>query len=205
MEKDGLVLDDDIKDEALKSIDAIKAVFASANMLSLQTDQVRSILTGANGAVLKMLSINVRQQVSYPLLSAGSRSEILKEVVQLKEWLEGQQTEEKDFVRQSLIEGLDGFVFRLERLEWLGHGYALEGLKNVVEAYLSLQGARFADENGAELQDAILAKTKASVGRVLGIFDVAKDGMDRADWALRAYGAISALVDGSETVAGLLK
>ena len=202
---DELSIDDDIKSEALKSIGSIKQVFTNANLLSRTTDQVRPILTGGNGAVLKMLSINVRQQVSYPLLNEESRSEILEEVTQLREWLTSQQTQEKDFIRQSLIDGLDGFIFRLERLEWLGHGYALEGLKNVIEAYLSLQGARVADNNGAELQDAILAKTQACVGRVLGIFDIAKTGTERADWALKAYGAVSALVDGSETVVGLLK
>lgn len=200
-----LTMDEDLKDDALRSVGDIRRVFSDPNILSQRASQIRGRITGANATVLKMLSTMIRAKVSYPLLSEEDREEILAEVRTLRDWLSEVQSDEKDFVRQALIEGLDAFIFRLERLEWLGHGYVLDGLKRVIQAYLSVQGARYSDASGAELQDAILAKAQGSIVRVLKVFDLAKDNADRADWALRAYGAVAALADGSTTVTALLK
>lgn len=200
-----LPLDDDIKQDAMDSISEIKSVFSSPDFMTMATGQVKPRLSGSNSTVLKMLSMMIREKVSYPLLSEEERTQIVEEVLQLRDWLVEIESEEKDFIRRSLIEGLESFLFRIERLNWLGHGYALDGLREVIKAYLSLQGAQFVDPSGAELQDAILARAKASILRVLGVFDLAKENLDRADWALKAYGAVSALADGSATVAGLLK
>ena len=200
-----LPMDDDTRADALSSIRDIRAVFNDPSILGQQNAQIRGRITGSNATVLKMLSMMIREKVSYPLLTEEQRDEILRETNDLREWLSDIQSEEKDFVRQALIEGLDSFIFRLERLEWLGHGYILDGLKEVIHAYLSVQGARVSDEGGAELQDAILARSKGAITRVLQVFDLAKENVDRADWALRAYGAVSALADGSTTVTALIK
>ena len=200
-----LPLDEDVKQDAMESIAVIRSVFSDPNVLSQTTTQIRPRITGSNATVLKMLSMMIREKVSYPLLDNEQREEVLKEVSALREWLAEVQSDEKDFIRAALIEGLDNFSFRMERLAWFGHGYALDGLKEVIRAYLSLQGAQAIDPSGSELQDAILAKGKATILRVLQTFDLAKDNADRADWALRAYGAVSALADGSSTVTGLLK
>lgn len=200
-----LPLDEDVKKDALNSIGVIKSVFQDPSVLNTTSAQVRPKISGSNTTVLKMLSIMIRENVSYPLLTEEGKSEIIAEVTKLRDWLAKLETDEKDFIRAALIEGLDTFLFRIERLSWFGHGYTIGGLKEVIRAYLSLQGARVVDANGAELQDAILAKAKATLVRILQIFDVAKDNVDRADWALRAYGAVSALSDGSSTVAGLLQ
>ena len=199
-----LPIDEDVRKDALQSVSDIRAVFNDPNVLAQQNAQIRARITGSNATVLKMLSMMIREQVSYPLLSKEDRDEILNEVKTLRDWLSEIQSEEKDFVRQALIEGLDSFIFRLQRLEWLGHGFVLDGLRGVIQAYLSVQGARFANDSGAELQDAILAKAQGSIVRVLKVFDLTKDNTDRADWALRAYGAVSALADGSTSVTALL-
>lgn len=199
-----LPMDEDLRQDALRSVSNIRSVFASSGILDQYNNEIKNTITGSNATVLKMLSMVIREQVSYPLLDSEARQAVLEECVTLQNWLTDLQSEDRDFIRQALIEGLDSFIFRLERLEWLGHGFVLDGLKEVIQAYLSVQGARVVDDSGAELQDAILAKTKASIFRVLKAFDLAKDTSERADWALRAYGAVAALADGSTTVVALL-
>lgn len=199
-----LPMDEDIRQDALNSVTNIKSVFSSQQILNQSNKDIRNAISGSNATVLKMLSMMIRERVSYPLLDHETRQEVLDECTTLRNWLSDLQSEDRDFIRQALIEGLDSFIFRLERLEWLGHGFVLDGLKEVIHAYLSIQGARAADDRGNELQDAILAKTKASICRVLKAFDLAKDTSERADWALRAYGAVAALADGSTTVVALL-
>lgn len=199
-----LPLDEDVRWDALESVEAIKKVFSDPHILNQNCANIRPVITGANATVLKMLSAQIRERVSYPLLSEDDREEVLKEITELRGWLAELQSDHQDFIRQALIEGLDGLIFRMERLQWFGHGYALDGLKEVLQAYLSLQGAQLGTQDGDELQRAILAKARGTLIRVLSIFDLAKDHSDRADWALRAYGAVSAIADGSGTIAGLL-
>jgi hypothetical protein len=199
-----LPMDEDIREDALRSVADIKSVFSNSQILSQSNGDIRKRLTGSNATVLKMLSMMIREKISYPLLDRETRTEVLRDCSELRNWLVEVQSDEKDFVRQALIEGLESFIFRLERLEWLGHGFVLDGLKSVIHAYLSVQGARSIDDGGAELQDAILAKAKSVIVRALTAFDLVKDNAERADWALRAYGAVSALADGSATVTALL-
>lgn len=69
---------------------------------------------------------------------------------------------------------------------------------------MALEGAVSLGGDGAELQKAILAKCAASIHRAMKVFDIVKENSDRADWALKAYGAVSAVADGSATISGLL-
>ncbi len=203
-EINALALDDDIRADALRSLKIMEGAFTNKSFLNQNTGNVRPLIVGANPTILKMLSPQIRDRISYHLFTAEERSEILGEVRELIGWLENVQSEEKDFVREALIHGLKDFEFRLDRLEWFGTGYSIDSLRAVIHAYMALEGAGIQSENGQELMDAILAKTKAFMLKVLNTIDVAKDTTERADWALRAYGAISALSDGSSTVAGLL-
>ena len=199
-----LPLDQDVMEDAIRSLKAIRAVFANPKVLDQDINQLRMTVSGANSTVLKMLSSQIRENVSYHKLTKEEREEILQDVNDLFGWLIDLQSDEKSFIRQALIDGLARFIFRLERLEWVGSGYVLEGLRDVIQAYLALEGANIVDDGGDELQKAILSKCKATVVRTLSVLDIVKEQTDRADWALRAYGAVSALADGSTTVTALL-
>lgn len=199
-----LPLDDDVMDDAIKSLRSIKSVFSNPKLLDQNTNQLRNIITGANATVLKMLSRQIRENVSYHKITSEERDAILADVNDLYGWLADIQSDHMDFIRQALMEGLAGFLFRLERLEWLGSGYVLEGLRDVIHAYMALEGANIPNDGGDELQKAILVKCKAVVVKTLSTLDIARDQTDRADWALRAYGAVSAIADGSSTVTALL-
>ena len=84
---------------------------------------------------IKTLSYQIRQKVSYPKLDEDDRKELLAVVSELIEWLKEHQLKEQDFIRQAIVEGLEQFRFRLERFEWLGWGYTLGSLRDVVAAY----------------------------------------------------------------------
>ncbi|GAA0654256.1 hypothetical protein GCM10009424_35110 [Sphingomonas ursincola] len=198
-----LDLDDDIKDDALRSIATMRSVFSSKSMLSQTTEQTNPRITGANATVLKMLSAQVRKRVFWHKLSNEERDSVLHDVDTLVSWLSDFQTEEKDFIRQALIDGLKEFRFRLERLHWFGSGYPIESLREVIHAYLALEGARSLSGED-EISSAILKRTSGFLKKIFDIIDVAKDNTERADWILRAYGAVSALSDGTATISGLL-
>ena len=199
-----LTLDDDIKNDALDSIHSMRSVFASKEMFKQKTMQIESRITGSNATVLKMLSGLIRERFCYHRLETHEQDLIISEVSELTVWLNKIQSEEKDFIRQAIIDGLTEFEFRLKRLHWFGSGYPIESLRDIIHAYLALEGAKGLSENGKELSDAILLKTKLFLKKVLEIVELAKDNTERADWMLRAYGAVSALNDGAVTISGLL-
>ena len=199
-----LPLDDDLKEDALESIDAIRAVFRGEHLLKYTSQDIANTVSGANLTVLKMLSPQIRQKISYKALNREEIKELVSDVRQLLNWLHEVQSEEYDFLRQAMIEGLEAFVFRLERLKWFGRGVTLESLKEVLLAYVALEGLITRDTNGDELQKAILAKCGATLQRTLKVFDIAKETTDKAGWALQAYGDVSAVLDGSSTIVGLL-
>jgi hypothetical protein len=198
-----LPLDEDVKDQALKSVRTMRSVFASKTLMNHKIQQVNNTLSATNTTILKMLSAQVRENVSYEVLSSEDRENLVNDVSELILWLQNIQSEDKDFIREALIEGLSNFLFRLDRLEWFGSGYTIQSLKEVIGAYLALQGIAATDD-GNELITAMMMKTKALVLRAFELLKVAKDVSDTAGWGLKAYGAISLIGDGSATISGLL-
>lgn len=90
---------------------------------------------------LKFLLLAVGGSVSYPKLGEDERNEISGMVAELLAWLGEHQIKEHDFIRQNLIEGLAQFQFRFDRFQWLGWGYALQSLREVIGAYMMLKGS----------------------------------------------------------------
>lgn len=199
-----LPFDDDLREDTLQSIFQIKNVFIAEHVLQTSCEQMSQTISGSNLTVLKMLSPQIRVRVSYPALTSEEVEAVIDDVKQLLVWLRDQQSEEYEFLRSAMIDGLQSFLFRVERLEWFGRGFTIEGLKEVLLAYIALEGAVSLARDGDELQKAILAKCASTLRRTLKIFDVVKESSDRTDWALKAYGAVSAVADGSSTISGLL-
>lgn len=132
----------------------------------------------------------VRLKVSYPSLSEEEWASILQDTKKLIGWLEGQQLVEQDFIRQALINGLQLFVFRIERIKWLGWGCALQSLKDVIAAYMALERG-YVDDGSMPIVGAMLKKVGDGLRTIYAKAGVAKDAVDRADFILRAYGAAS--------------
>jgi hypothetical protein len=138
---------------------------------------------------VRMCSAFVRGQISYPELSDEECADVLSIATSLLGWLREHQIEEDDFIRQALIEGVENFIFRMEHLQWLGWGYSLESLKAVIMAYVALQRGNYSDENFPNLGAAI-KKIGGALKQVFEIVGIGKDITERADFALKAYGAL---------------
>jgi len=141
--------------------------------------------------------------VSYRKLSDAEVDEIFGEVEALRGWLSEHQLAEQDFIRQALLEGLERFLFRLERLSWLGWGYTLESLKEVVAAYMLLE-RKGIDPSEDPNSAAILQKVDATLKSVYQKVGVVKDVADMGDWLLKLYGAGALIYQSSPAIAGLL-
>jgi hypothetical protein len=185
-------------------LDAMAQAFTSHGLRGAWKSYGSAHVNSANIQPLKMCSAYLRGHVSYPDLTADEQAEIIKVAKGLLETLREHQLEENDFIRQALIEGIEAFVFRMERLRWLGWGYSLESLKNVVLAYVALDSG-VADQNVTPIAAAMQKKLKAGLKSIFRSVGLAKDVVDRADFALKAYGAFTLAVQAQTGIAGLIK
>ena len=150
-----------------------------------------------------MCSAFLRVHVSYPSLSEEERLEIADTVKTLIAWLKEHQLEENDFIRQSLIEGLESFLFRIQKLDWLGWGYALESLQSVIMAYVALERGGV-DQNIQPNTAAVLKRVGSGLKKCFELIGVSKDVYEKADFALKAYGTLMLTYQGAESVHGLI-
>lgn len=190
-----LDLDDDLKKEALAHIAAIKRGFNQQALASTwATDSPGpKHLSRENIQAVKMLSSAVRTKVSYPKLNKEEVNEIVEQVRELKGWLVEHQIAEADFIRQALIEGLARFEFRLTRLSWLGWGYAVQSLRDVIGAYMALE--RFGGVTSDPTAQAMHMKVGGLLQSVYQKVGVGKEAAERAEFLLKLYGAASLLWD----------
>ena len=157
-----LDLDQDYKTEAVNHINLVKEAFSRDALAGPWKNAGYQHIAPANVQPIKMLSLAVRQLVQYPKLSDEEAHAILAEVNELTDWLDQHQTKENDFIRQALLDGLKQFRFRLERVGWLGWGYTLDSLREVIGAYLALE--RGMPEPGIDpVAEAALKKVSALV------------------------------------------
>ncbi|MNQ92765.1 hypothetical protein D3C85_1081990 [compost metagenome] len=199
-----LEIDDDFRDEMVGHVNAIMAAFSAQAMRAQWKDVGNKHLSPINVGPLKALSASVRQRVAYRKLDTAELAEILEETGNLLDWLREHQLEEQDFIRQAMIEGLERFQFRLERLAWLGWGYTLDSLREIIAAYMLLE------REGIDPQDnpnaaAVLKKVGSVIQSVYERVATAKGVVETGDWLLKAYGAGSLVYQtGRPLIAGLL-
>lgn len=179
-------LDDDYKTDAINHVIAIKNAFGK-NALSQEWKwATTNYLNPQNIAPIKMLSPSVRPLFSHPKFDSNETELILLEVDQLIKWLEEHQLADQDFVRQALIEGLSAFRFRLQRLKYMGWGYTIDSLRDVISAYFALERG-FASGGLNPTADAM---KKFVFGFIKSFYEKAKlvkDVTELGDWMLKAY------------------
>jgi hypothetical protein len=185
-------------------LDSLKAGFTTDSLQQRWDQRGASYLSREHIQPLKMCSGFLRPHVSYPDLSDEEREKVLSISRDLLGWLEKHQLEEDDFIRQALIEGLGSFIFRMERFRWLGWGYSLESLKAVVMAYVALERGDLGEPKRPK-RTAAIKRIGGGLKRVFEIVGVSKDVVERADFALKAYGALMIAVQSRQTIAGLLQ
>lgn len=202
---DLLEMDSDLKKRAISHLEILSGAFhlnAISNIWNPQGPGFQ-LLRREDTAAVMMLSPQIRTKISYPKLSDAELKDILALVDELSGWLGEQQLIEQDFIRQSIIEGLSNFRFRLERIKWLGWGYTLESLREVVGAYLALERGLQNSSVEQPNAEAILKK----VGKFLEEFyektEIAKGLIGTGDMVLRIYGALS-MISSGVSISGFL-
>lgn len=198
-----LELDDDLKAEVITHIGRVMDAFSAKSMKAAWKAHGNERIGPVHVGPIKAISGLVRQRVAYRKLSEEELAELQEEVAKLLEWLYDHQLSEQDFIRQALIDGLEHFQFRVTRLRWLGWGYTLDSLREVIAAYMLLE--RGIDPQASPDAQALLRKVGAVIKNVYEKVGVVKGVAETGDWLLRAYGAGSLVYQSNpQSIAGLL-
>jgi hypothetical protein len=184
-------------------LNALKAAFSPAGLQQHWVHASQNYLTDANLNSIKGLSVAVRQKHSYPSLSEEEKVEVLSEVKTLLNWLSEHQLVEQDFIRQAIISGLQQFQFRLERVGWLGWGYTLDSLREVISAYLILERGE-TDIAGSPDSAALLKKLSSFVKGLFSKVGTVRQVAGDVSFMVLAYEKTVQLSQGTTNILGLL-
>jgi hypothetical protein len=200
---DDLDLDDDYKLETKQNLATIQQAFGLNGLQNAFNHSQQGFLAAAQVAPLVALSGLVRPIRSYPKLNDEERLELIGMVDELLGWLNKHQLSEHDFIRQALIDGLNHLRFRLERLQWLGWGYTLGGLREVILAYFALE--RGIPQDGSNTTGSAMIKLVGTfVKQFVEKAGFVKDTVETGEFMLKAYGFVTLMIQGQTTIAGLL-
>lgn len=198
-----LPLDDDFRGEMVGHLKQIEMAFSPHAFQNSWQASGAQRLSATNVQPLKGLSGLVRQRIAHRKLTDEELTELTNTVAELIQWLCGHQLAQQDFIRQALIEGLEHLRFRLSKFRWLGWGYTLDSLREVIAAYMLLerQGSTPQDNPDAE---AVLAKVGAVIKAVYAKIETVKKAAETGDWLLKVYGAATLAQHALPTIKGLL-
>lgn len=200
---DELPLDDDHKVETKGNLRVIQQAFGPSGLQNNSSHAIGSYISPTQVGPLTALSGLVRSIRPYPKLDHNEQAELLAMVNELIEWLEGHQLSEQDFIRQALLDGLRQLRFRLERINWLGWGYTLQGLRDVIAAYFALERG-FAQDGSNPPAQAMLKLVGEFVRSFFDKAGFAKETIELGQFMLKAYGTVQLLLLGKTTISGLL-
>jgi hypothetical protein len=196
-------LDDDIKTTAFGCLEGVRAAFSVSGLTNLWQHSIDNFLTDANLTPIRMTSGYVRVRHGYYVPDDEEMTELLAEIESLIDWLKTIDIIEKDFVRRALIEGLEGFRFRITRVGYFGWPASFESLKAVITAYMALERA-MPNQNESPPYEAIVKKTGDFLLKMFERIKFAKEVSETSDWLLRGYGALQAIGHLQPSIAGLL-
>ncbi len=196
-------LDDDIKVAAFNCLEHTRNAFSYSGLANLWSYSTKHYLTDANLLPIRMASAYVRPQHGYTVPDSEGVADLVGRVEDLLAWLTEAELSERDFIRSAIIEGLNGFLFRLQRVGWFGWPDTLESLKAVIAAYLALERAA-PEPNVSPPYEAMMKKVGGLLKTVFERVKFAKDVQEAGDWLLRGYGAMHAVGNAYPSIAGLL-
>ncbi|UCI32538.1 hypothetical protein [Mesorhizobium sp. B4-1-4] len=187
---DELELDEDQREEIRGHIKSIKSAFSRNALITAWNVKGGglAILKGPHAAAINALSGQVRTKIWYPKLDEAEAKEIVGLVDSLLTWLQDIQLNEQDFLRQALMEGLQRCRTRLDRLQWLGWGYTVESLRDVIGAYMALERG-FPDATQTNPPAAaVVKKTLDTLKAISDKVGVARDVTDNGRFLIEIYG-----------------
>lgn len=142
-------------------------------------------VTPQHSSPIRMLSAAIPDEYCYPKLTDEEANELRELVKRLLSWLRRLQLSERDFIRESLIEGLEQFQFRLDHLSWFGWGYSIQSLRDVILAYLTLERGMVPQDNPDAA--AVLKRLNVLFRRVYKIAKHGREASETYDWVIGCY------------------
>jgi len=187
---------------ARESFDSVRAAFARESLSTPWKD--------LGGPKLRMpkhtlatLSPVVSRHHGYVVPDEVARAELSAMCITLLDWLNDRQLNERDFIRQCLIDGLRRFLFRIERIKWFGWGYCANSLRDVLAAHLMLE--RGLDPISNPQAGAALTMISDILKKVADVTSRAKGSAETGEWIVSvAKIAWGVGVPAATYVAGLL-
>lgn len=184
-------------------LNALKNGFTASSLQNQWDRWGTGHINPTNIQPIKVASAFIRTYISYPNLNDEEREEVIGIAEEMLQWLRSHQIEDNDFIRQAIIDGLEAFVFRMQRLKWLGWGYSVESLRSVVTAYFALERG-FVDDASMPSTEATLKKLYAGLAKVFEAVGVAKEFVECSNFILKAYGALTLSIQAKSGVVALI-
>lgn len=182
-----LDIDEEMQKITQSHISKIKQAFTSETMRQRSDSTFQHRLLDENISSIQMLSFALRKDHGYIKITPDIREDLINDINALLKWLEEKQLSEADFVRQALIDGLYTVRFKLDRFEWFGRLYCIKSMKEVISAYLILEGMTPEDSSQPDME-AMLKKTMIIVQKFNDTFSLVKSVADTAKFVLAVYG-----------------
>lgn len=198
-------IDDDLKSMSSTQLNVIRGAFSNGGLNNSWSNAVTQQLTDAQLFPIKMASAILKESHGYTVPDSGEVAEIIADLDTLLIWLRDAQFVDNDFIRLALIEGLENFHIRLVHVEWYGWLETFGAMKGVIAAYLFLERG-MPSQNVEPSYEAMLKKTQVFMQKCFDKAKFTKDVQETADWALRGYGALTAIAQasGSASITALL-
>lgn len=198
-----LPLDEDYRAEMVSHVGQVAAAFSLHSFVNAWQSSGADKVSARNVQPIKGLSGMVRAKIAYRKLSDEDLTELIAMVEELTGWLSEHQLAEQDFIRQALLEGLSHLRFRLSKFRWLGWGYTLDSLREVIAAYMLLERQGL-DPQARPDAAAMLVKAGATIKAVYEKMQVVKGVTETGDWLLKAYGTLALVQQAFPGISGLL-
>ena len=198
-----LPIDKDYQSEMVDHVDEIAEAFTAKSFQSAWNAFGADKISAKNLQPIKGLSGLVRQKIVYRKLSEEEILDLVEMIDDLVNWLKEHQISQQDFIRQALIEGFENLRFRLTKLNWLGWGYALDSLREVITAYMLLERKSSPLQDNPDA-DAILLKIKNAIKSIYKKVETVKSVSETGDWLLKAYGAATLAQQALPPITGFL-
>ncbi|WP_372096797.1 hypothetical protein [Tistrella mobilis] len=195
-----LYYDEDTKEELERKISSLFGIFSGAALVQGWATTAHSSIVDAIFS-LKLISPRIRDNYGYPAFDDDDIKEILSDVSTMIEWLKDHQMKEKDFIRQALLDGLIHLEFSLKKFKWLGQGYNIQSLREVVSAYMALE-QEICNHPNNDIGKAAANKCKKLISTFFDRIKGAKDIYETTDFLLKTYGAASLYIQGSGIING---
>lgn len=178
-------MDDDHKTSALNDLAQFKQGF-TGTALRVAWNQAGGGLPimKDHGRPIQYLAPIVRAEVRYPKLSDAEIVEFLDLIDAYVEELK-KSDEGPEFVRQSILDGLAAFRFQLEKIGWVGSGYALSAFREVMIVYEASK-FQFSDTGNVD-SSAVLKGLWNILTKFKKAADEAKGWSDTAESAWKLY------------------